>query len=107
MYAHVHSNVHSHLKSVTTHSKTVSDGILRDFENLQLSALNKASFRKVYGLMEQKYLGHYDALMNGVLDKCFSYMRKVWIDSSEFRWFQGAHPWHISKEYGHQTKLYI
>ena len=67
MYAHVHSNVHSHLKSVTTHSKTVADGILRDFENLQLSALNKASFRKVYGLMEQKYLGHYQISHQGHL----------------------------------------
>ena len=65
---------------------------MRDFENLQWSALNEASFRKVYGLMEQKYYGHFDVVMNGVLDKFFSYMRKVWIDSSQFHWIEGAHP---------------
>ena len=55
-YAHVHRNVLSHLKCVSTHNKTVADSILRDFENLQWSALNEASFRKCFVLLEEKYL---------------------------------------------------
>ena len=54
--------------------------------------------------MEEKYLGQHDDVLNGVLDKFFLYMRKVWIDSSEFRWYEGAHPWHISNNQGIEGK---
>ena len=38
--------------------------------------------------LEEKYLGKYDDVFDGVLDKFFSYMRKVWIDSTEFCWYE-------------------
>ena len=103
-YAHVHTNVFSHLKSVTTQNKSVADSILRDFENLQWSVLNEASFRKCFSLMEKKYLGQYDDILNGVLANFFLYMRKVWIDSTEFRWYEGSHPWLISNNQGIEGK---
>ena len=31
-------------------------------------------------------------------------MWKVWIDSTEFRWYEGAHPWHISNNQGIEGK---
>ena len=54
--------------------------------------------------MEKKYLGQYDDILNGVLGNFFLYMRKVWIDSTEFRWYEGAHPWLISNNQGIEGK---
>ena len=46
--------------------------------------------------MWQKYLEKYSPVINASIAKFFTYMRKVWIDSEEFRWFEGAHPWQVS-----------
>ena len=78
-WAHVHAKILPRLKSVATHNKKVADTILPDIENLQWSALNEASFRKAFELLEKKYLGKYDLLLNGALEIFFSYMHKVWI----------------------------
>ena len=103
-WAHVHSNLLPQLKSVATHNKKVSDSILRDIENLQWSALNEASFRRGFELLEKKYLGRHDLVLNAALENFFSYMHKVWIDSQEFRWFEGAHPWGVSNNQGVEGK---
>ena len=83
-WAHVHSNLLPRLKCVTVLNKTVSDNILKDIVNIQWSVLNEASFRKCFQLLEAKYLGKHDVVLNGVLEQFFAYLRKVWIDSSEF-----------------------
>ena len=66
-WAHVHSNLLPQLKSVATHNKKVSDSILRDIENLQWSALNEASFRRGFELLEKKYHGRHDLVLNAAL----------------------------------------
>ena len=103
-WAHVHSNILPRIKSVATQNKKIADAILRDIENLQWSALNESSFKKAYSLLEEKYLGKHDLVLNDVLNIFFSYMRKVWIDSTEFRWFEGAHPWGVSNNQGVKGK---
>ena len=103
-WAHVHSNLLPRLKCVTVHNKTVSDNILKDIVNIQWSVLNEASFRKCFELLEAKYLGKHDVVLNGVLEQFFTYLRKVWIDSSEFKWYEGAHPWRVSNNQGVQGK---
>ena len=99
-WAHVHSNISSHLKSVSTHSKSIAERILQDITDMQWSALNLESFNKSYDLLEQKYQGKYESVLNGALSNFFSYMRKVWIESGECLWFEGAHPWSISNNQG-------
>ena len=82
----------------------MSDGILQDIVNLQWSALNESSFRTSFKLLEEKYLHKYDTVLNGVVAKFFSYMRKVWIDSGEWKWYEGAHPFQISNNQGVEGK---
>ena len=94
----------SSIKIVSTHNKTIADSILNDLVNIQWSALNEASFRKSVELLEKKYVDKNDALLNGVVAKFFSYLHKVWIDSEEFRWYEGAHPWGISNNQGVEGK---
>ena len=103
-WAHVHSNILPRLKTVTTHNKKLSDSILQDITSIQWSSLNEDTFRKLFDLLEDKYLGMYDVVLNGVLETFFTYMRNVWIESSEFRWYEGAHPWHISNNQGVEGK---
>ena len=52
----------------------------------------------------KKYLGQYDDILNGVLGNVFLYMRKVWIDSTEFWWYEGSHPCLISNNQGIEGK---
>ena len=103
-WAHVHAKILPRLKSVATHNKKVADTILRDIENLQWSALNEASFRKAFELLEKKYLWKHDLLLNGALEIFFSYMHKRWIDSKEFRWIEGSNPWGPSNNQGIEGK---
>jgi hypothetical protein len=103
-WAHVHSNIVPRLKSVSTHNASVHDSILKDIVDLQWSALNEKSFRKGFELLQSKYLDKYDSILNGVISNFFDYMRKVWVDSNEFRWYEGAHPWGISNNQGVEGK---
>ena len=95
-WAHVHSNLLKHLKSVNTINKKIAEDILKDIDNLQWSALNEATFKAAFKLLEEKYLGKHDDVLNEVIKNFFVYMHNVWIDSPEFRWFEGSHPWEIS-----------
>ena len=103
-WSHVHKNILPQLKSVSVHSKSIADNIIKDIDNLQWSVLNFESFKKAYDLIEIKYLDKHDTVLNGSLTKFFQYMRKVWIDSGECLWFEGAHPWGVSNNQGIEGK---
>ena len=96
----MHSNLFPQLKCVSTHNKTIADDILNDLISIQWSALNEVSFRKSVELLQKKYLDKNNAVLNGVVAKFFAYLHKVWKDSEEFRWYEGAHPWAISNNQG-------
>ena len=81
--------------------------ILKDIMDIQWSALNEGTFRKSFKLLEKKYVGKYDAVLNGLINKFFSYMHKVWIDSEEFMWYEGAHPWGTSNNQGNISSCSI
>ena len=66
------------LKCITAHRKDVSENILKDIVNIQWSALIELSFRKAFDILEKKYLGKFDDVLNEVVSKSFSYMHKVW-----------------------------
>ena len=99
-WSHTHRAIVPQLKSISTFNKSVSDKILKDIMDIQWSALNEGTFRKLFKLLEKKYVGMYDAVLNGLINKFFSYMHKVWIDSEEFMWYEGAHPWGVSNNQG-------
>lgn len=103
-WAHVHSNMLPQLKCISAQNRSVSDNILKDIVDIQWSALNERSFRKSFNLLEKKYISKFDTVLNVVIDKFFSYMHKVWIDSSECMWYEGAHPWEISNNQGVEGK---
>ena len=94
-WSHVHARILPQLKRVSAHNTLISDSILADIVDLQWSVLNEETFRKTFKLIEQKYLDKHDVVLNGVLEKFFAYMRKVWVDSNECLWFEGAHPWGV------------
>jgi hypothetical protein len=103
-WSHVHRAISPQLKSVGSHDKTLATNILNDIMDLQWSVLNEETFRRVYSLLEQKYLEKYSPDINASIAKFFSYMRKVWINSEEFRWYEGAHPWQVSNNQGLEGK---
>ena len=92
------------LKCVATFNKEVSKKILDDIEFLQWSVLNEKLFHKVYELLEKKYINKYDHSLNEAISKLFSYMRSVWVESNQNRWFEGAHPWKPSNNQGVEGK---
>ena len=92
------------MKCVATFDKEVSKKILDDIEYLQWSVLNEESFHKVYDLLENKYLDKYDDSLNEAISKFFSYMRSVWVESKQSRWFEAAHPWKVSNNQGVEGK---
>ena len=103
-WAHVHANLVPRLKGVSALNATVHDKILKDIVNLQWSALNEISFRAGFELLRSKYLGQVHSVLNGVISNFFDYMRKVWVSSNEFRWYEGANPWGISNNQGVEGK---
>ena len=76
-WAHVHSNVLSHMRSILTQNKSVHENVLKDIVDLQWSVLNEESFRKAFRLLEEKYTGKFDSVLNDIIDKFFQYMHKV------------------------------
>ena len=62
-------------------------------------ATNEATFRIVYELYRDKYKQLADTMkaeypdMSTSVESFFSYMSTQWVDSKEFKWFEGANPW--------------
>ena len=46
----------------------------------------------------------YNSSIDVSIKKFFDYMDSIWIESDEFRWFEGANPWHISNNQGLEGK---
>ena len=103
-YPHVYRNVTPQLKGISSYKKEVSNEILSDIEMMQWSAMNIDSFFHIYELLEEKYKNKFDQGLNSAIAKFFEYMRKVWIESKENRWFEGAHPWNVCNNQGVEGK---
>ena len=103
-WPHVHRNVVPQIKPVSTLNKPLADKLILDIENLQWSSLNEQSFRKCFNLLEEKYLDNHDHDLRAALSRFFMYMREVWVESREYRWYEGAHPWAVSNNQGVEGK---
>jgi hypothetical protein len=89
--------------------------ILASIEDLQWSALNRTCFLQAYDLLESKYIEKTraeDDTKHALVQDLFAYFLKVWVDSKESNWFEGANAWSSSiinplKESTKKSKLLI
>ena len=103
-WPHVYRNLIPRLRHMKSLDANLAKNVLADIEDLQWSALNQKVFLHSYNLMEEKYLlddkfDHKDAL-----EDFFAYFKKVWIDSEENNWFEGANPFASSNNQGIEGK---
>ena len=74
-----------YLAAIRVEDKEVTQKILLDIYTLQWSVQNEATFRTVFRLLEEKHSYDDNPGLNIAVLRFFMYMRKVWVDSSEFR----------------------
>ena len=89
-YSHVHRNMTPQMKSVSTLDKGLADRIISNIENLQWSVHNEDTFFHVWDLLKKKYENMYNSSIDVSIKKFLDYMDGIWIESDEFRWFEGA-----------------
>ena len=72
---------------------------MEDLDQLQWMVQNEASFRTVFALYKEKYSKlaetrklDYPELATSMA-AFFMYMSSVWVESKEFKWYEGANPW--------------
>ena len=85
--------------------KKISKHILQDLDNVQYS-VNDDTFKVMIKKLESKYCDNesYDERLRSALTSFFGYFRSVWVDSSEYRWYEGSHPFASSNNKGMEAK---
>ena len=81
-----------YLATIRQLDKKVSAKIMDDLYLLQWSVPNEKSFLAVFSLLQ---LSHsYPSLpeLDTAVKDFFDYMRSVWVESGERKWYEGAHP---------------
>ena len=82
----------------------LAKNVLSDIEDLQWSSLNQLVFLHSYKLLEEKYLLDDKLQHKDAVEDFFAYFRKVWVDSEEKNWFEGANPFASSNNQGIEGK---
>jgi hypothetical protein len=98
-WPHVYRNVVPRLKSIKCLDKSLASEILASIEDLQWSALNRTCFLQAHDLLESKFIEKTradDDTKHSLVKDFFGYFRKVWIESKESNWFEGANAWSSS-----------
>ena len=80
------------LAAIRAVDKVIANKILEDIHLLQWSVQNEESFRAVFRLLVSKHCYPDQPELNNAVQAFFEYMRGTWVESEEFRWFEGAHP---------------
>ena len=88
-----------YLKALRALDKDLVVKLMEDLDQLQWMVQNKASFRVVFQLFKEKYTKlaedkkvDYPELPSA-MSSFFLYMSRVWVESKEHKWYEGAHPW--------------
>lgn len=91
-----------HLKSI---DKNIEKSLLNDIEDIQWSA-NNDTFHLMVKQLERKYCENksYSEQALSALKIFFSYFKDVWVNSEEFMWYEGAHPFGSSNNQGIEGK---
>ena len=82
----------SYLAAIRNMNKKLATQIVDDVYLLQWSVPNERSFLKVFELLESKHTFPNEPGLNGAVRNFFEYMRSVWVESGERRWYEGANP---------------
>ena len=82
----------SYLAAIRSIDKKLATQIVDDINLLQWSVPNERSFLAVFGLLESKHTFPNQPELNEAVRNFFEYMRSVWVESGERRWYEGAHP---------------
>ena len=88
-----------HLKALRALNPDFTQKLLDDIDKLQWMVHNVETFRIVINLLKEKYdilakdKEHEFKELPQRVSKFFNYFFSVWVESREFRWFEGAHPW--------------
>ena len=72
--------------------KKVSAKIMEDLYLLQWSVPNEKSFLAVFSLLESNHSYPNLPELDTAVKNFFQYMRSVWVESEERKWYEGAHP---------------
>ena len=101
-WPNTYRNLVPNLKHLGSIDKHLSAKLLADIEDLQWSALSESVFKHAYELLEMKYFNEFEknSTILPALKEFFQYMRKVWIESAENKWFEGAHAFRSSNNQG-------
>ena len=104
-WSHTIRAVQAKIKTIDKLDKKISKQILQDLENVQYS-VNDDTFKVMIQKLESKYLENnsYDEKLKSALNTFFSYFRSVWVDSSEYRWYEASHPFASSNNQGMEAK---
>ena len=88
-----------YLKALRSVDSELAEKLLHDLDLLQWMVQNEDAFRTVFKLFKQKYIDtaklkvvECPELLTAV-EAFFGYVGRVWVDSKEFRWYEGANPW--------------
>ena len=104
-WSHTIRAVQAKIKPIEKLDKKISKQILQDLDNVQYS-VNDDTFTIMIDKLESKYCENdsHDQSLKSALNTFFSYFRSVWVDSSEFRWYEGSHPFASSNNQGMEAK---
>lgn len=88
-----------YLKAIRAVDSVFTEKLLHDLDLLQWMVQNEASFKYVFRLFKEKYIGMAEIKKVDcpelliAAEAFFKYMTSVWVESKEFRWYEGANPW--------------
>ena len=81
-----------YVAAVRALDKKVAGKIIEDLYLMQWSVLNEDSFMAVFRLLESKHTVPNFPELDDAVKNFFQYLRTVWVESEERRWYEGAHP---------------
>ena len=92
-WSHVHRNLTPQMKTIKSLDKNVGIQLLSDIEDIQWMS-NKETFQDMVAMLESKYLNLKpgNSQLVTAIETFFSYFKKVWVESEECFWYEGANP---------------
>ena len=101
-WTHTHRNYSKKLPIICKVNKELAKSLDVDIQKIQWMSQTEDEFRVVFSLLEEKYLkGDFTVKELEQLNIFFDYFREQWgPDSHVSKWYEGAHPYHISHNQG-------
>ena len=100
-WSHVHRNIVPKLKTIGSIDKDVEKSIIKDIEDIQWACTDE-TFHPFVTLLEKKYVENnsYSDNLVSAISVFFKYFNEIWVNSNEFKWYEGANPFRSSNNQG-------